>query len=616
MKQMKQKILFMIVSVLLIAGVVICDRPLNCDYIYLAVLMVLLSVLLYYLLFLNRGRISRETILTGVILAAAAFFVSTPMFRPGIFKASGLMSSMSAIEGVKNALKSGQFPAYVDPYALNGYGRFCGQLPNLFLYPAAFLRLLGISLITSYKSLLFAVNLGTGVIAYVSAKRLFGQAGKASLLFAILYVTGFYRVSLLWSRSDLGELLGMMFLPLVVAGLYELLAGDRKKWWYLALGYGCLLQCHIPTLVITVLFSLFVWVWYIDVFFKEKRWVEMLKTLGCALVFNAWYLVPLITYAKAGVNVMGQHVDFAGGVLYVMDLFLLDSYKVIEEVQAGYLGLSVLLCAFFALVGLTMEKKINERQKYLSILLAAGVGFALLATQFVPWQLFEQAGLIEDLTRLIRYPRCFLGIAVTALLAAGTGWLWESFYLKKYAIFAGGGVAVLAALVAVLNLIDCQVENVNLISMDELPVAVEQTGLLQGTDQGDLSPWPRVSDEGKVAVTDYGREGKQADLYFSSESGNQFVELPVFNYPGYRAFDQNRARLPIETGTNNRVRVLISSAGQDQAIHLEFAGKRIFWGGYLATLAAALWTLWGILKTRRPVVGGGVAERKSGKEQG
>lgn len=575
------------------------EKPVNRDYIYFAVLLALLSVFLYYLLFLNRGRIGRETILVGLILTAAAFFVSTPMLRPGIFKASDLMSYMSEIEGIKDALKSGQFPAYIDPCALNGYGRFNGPLSNLFLYPAAFLRMMGISLITSYKSLLFAVNLGTGAIAYVSVKGLFGQNKKMSLLFAVLYVTVFYRVSLLWNRSDLGELLGMMFLPLVAAGLYELLAGDRKKWWYLAAGYGCLFQCHIPTLVITALFSLFVGVWYIDVFFKEKRWVELLKVFGCILAFNAWYLVPLITYVKSGVVVTGQNPGFSDGLLYVMDLLLIDWDKAAKQVQAGYPGLSVLFCAFLALAGLTMEKRKNERQRYLSAMLAAGTGFAFLATRFVPWQLFEQSGVIGRLTELIRYPRCFLGVAVTALLIAGTGWLWECRFLRKYAIFAGGGVTVLVSLLVVLNLEDHQVGSAELILTDALPMAVDQTGLFPGTDPGDLAPWPRVSDAGEVTVTEYSREGKQAVLCFSSESGDQFAEFPIFNFPGYRAFDQNGTRLPIETGTNHRIRVPIPSAAAGQVITLKFMGKKIFWGGYLISLAAVLWTFRGAMK-RRP----------------
>lgn len=589
-------------------------KPLNSDYIYFAVLMTLLAAFLYDLLFLNRGRIGSGTILVGLILTAAAFFVSVPMFRQGIFGASDLASYAFRIEGMKDALKTGQFPALVYPYALNGHGYPGGQFPGLFLYPAVFLRLLGVSLTASYKSLLFAVNLGTGVIAYLSAKRLSGQNRRSSLLFAVLYMTVFYRISVLWNRSDVGELLGLAFLPLIAVGLYELLAGDRKKWWYLALGYGCLLQCHIPTLVVAALFSLFMGLCYIDVFFREKRWMELLKALGCVLVFNAWYLVPFATYIKAGLSLSGQAADFGGGLLYVMDLFQLDLDRAAQEAQAGYPGLSAMFCAFFALIGMVMEDKKDNRRKYLSLLLAAGVCFALMATTFVPWQLLIRVKPVAWLTALIGYPRRFLEIGVLALLLAGAGWLSESGFLKKYAMYMGG-LTVLAALVTALSFVDHQVSNGNLLSVDVLPSAAEQTGLPAGTDCQDLAPWPRVSDEGKVTVTEYSRKGRQASLCFSSGSDNQFVEFPIFNYPGYRAFDRNGTRLPIETGTNNRIRVWIPSAGQDQVINLRFTGKKIFWGGNLVTLAAVLWIVRSALKKRGMFFGGRRPAAEAGREK-
>ena len=590
------------------------EKPLNCDYLYLAVLMAILAVFLYYLLFLNRGRIGGETILAGLIITASAFFVSIPMFRPGIFEASDLLFCAFRIEGMKDALKTGQFPALLYPFALNGYGYPGGQLPGLFFYPAVFLRLFGVSLTASYKSLLFVINLGTGAIAYMSAKRLSGQNRRSALLFAVLYMTVFYRVSVLWNRSDLGELFGRAFLPLIAVGLYELLAGNRKKWWYLALGYGCLFQCHIPTLVIAALFSLFMGLCYIDVFFREKRWMELLKTMGCVLIFNAWYLIPFAAYIRSGLSLAGQDVDFCGGLLYVMDLFQLDLDKAALENQAGYPGLSVLFCAFFALSGMVMEGQRDCRRKYLSLLLAAGVCFALMATTFVPWQLFVQVKPVAQLTKLICYPRRFLEIGVPALLLAGTGWLSESGFLKKYAVYMGG-LTVLAALVIVLSFVDRQAGSRSLLSADVMPAAVEQTGLLAGTDFGDLAPWPRVSDEEKVAVTDYSRRGKEATLHFSSEAESQFVEFPIFNYPGYRAFDQNGTRLPIETGTNNRIRVWVPSEGQDQVIHLKFTGKKIFWIGNLVTLAAVLWAVRGLLKRHGLVFGGRKLKADAGSEE-
>lgn len=562
------------------------EQPFNNDYIYLAVLLALLLALLYGLLFLKRGRIGREKLCSALVIAAAACFVSVPMFQMQIFRASEMAFYFSAAEGIKDAWKSGQFPALVYPYAWNGYGGSAAQFPVLFLYPAAFLRMMGVSLLAAYKSLLFAVNLGTGAIAYFSANRLFRQNRKAALLFSVLYLTAFYRITVLWGRSDLGELLGLAFLPLIAAGLYELLAGDRRKWWYLAVGYGGLLQCHIPALLIAGFFSLFVGLCYIDVFFREKRWVGLLKALGCALAFNAWYLVPFMTFVRSGVSVTGQYGNFCGGLLHVMDLFHMDSDRAVQDAWAGYPGLSVLFCTFLAAAGTAVEKERSERQRYLSVMLAAGIGFALAATNLAPWQLLGEIRSAGRLMEWLRYPRYFLGAAVMALLLAGTGWLSESQFLRKYAMY-GGGVIVLAAMVGTLSFLDCQVSISKGLAANVLPASEQLTGLPGGTDLQDLMPLPRVSDEEKVAVLDYVRNGKQAEICVFSQSENQFVEFPIFNYPGYRVFDRNGVRLPVGTGTNNRVRVSIPPADQEQIIRLEYAGKRMFLAGYGITLAAA-----------------------------
>ena len=65
----------------------------------------------------------------------------------------------------------------------------------------------------------------------------------------------------------------------------------------------------------------------------------------------------------------------------------------------------------------------------------------------------------------------------------------------------------------------------------------------------------------------------------------------MFNYPGYKAFGKDGTLLPVETGSNNRVRVRLSPSEQVQEITVRFVGENIFLVGYGVTLVAVIWAL-------------------------
>ncbi len=61
----------------------------------------------------------------------------------------------------------GQFPVVIFPEALAGNGYLNSMYPYLFLYIPAFLRLFGVSLALSYKTLIFLANIATVAITWI-----------------------------------------------------------------------------------------------------------------------------------------------------------------------------------------------------------------------------------------------------------------------------------------------------------------------------------------------------------------------------------------------------------------------------------------------------------------
>ena len=86
----------------------------------------------------------------------------------------------------------------------------------------------GVSLVNCYKVFVFLLNAGTAAVAYVSFSGLL-RSKRTGLLAALLYTLSVYRLIDLYTRAAAGEALAMVFLPLVLWGMYELFLGDRKN---------------------------------------------------------------------------------------------------------------------------------------------------------------------------------------------------------------------------------------------------------------------------------------------------------------------------------------------------------------------------------------------------
>ena len=570
------------------------EKPVNNDFTCLAVLMASVLAGLYYLLFVRRDRIAPDTVFAVLLLIAASVLISAPMFRTGIYHGDDLDYHVYKIRGMRDAIKNGQFPVYIYPYTFNGYGYLNALYPSLFLYPAVFPRILGVSSMTCYKLLIFAVNLGTAWIAYRSAKRLFDRQGsRAPLLFALLWLMSPYRLNNLWVRAALGELLAMMFLPLIALGLYELFVGNRKKWWYLAVGYSGLIQSHVLSCLIILIFSVVTGIFYADVFFKEKRWIELLKIVGCLLAFNAWFLIPFLVYIRLDLNFSELHMDWYRHTMYLAEAF--QSY--VSRLSGGYtwrsnsLGLSGLFCLFLGLLGALTKREQDKRQRFLSVLLAAGILFTLLITSAVPWELLRRVSVVDWIAETMQFPWRFLTIASLCLLLAGVGWLYENETIKGYRLLIGGAM-VLALIWSAWDVVNHMGSEGTFVSFDRPLAKMVREYVLAGSDNSDYVDMLYISDEEKVEVRDYTLEPYRARIWLVCEEEGQYIEVPMFNYPGYKAFDEDGSRLPVETGSNNRVRVPLSPRSRPQKITVRFTGEDVFQAGYGITLAAVLWAAW------------------------
>ena len=206
-----------------------------------------------------------------LILVLITFFTSLPLFTPYMFKYEGhdLYFHLLRIEGVVEGIRSGQFPVRLQPNWLEGFGYgvsfFYG---DALLYFPAVLRMLGMGVQTAYKCFVLFINILSVGIAYYSFKRLF-QDEKMGLLGCMLYTTSIYRMVCIYIRAAVGEYCALIFLPLILVAVYEILWKDERyanlqdSWLIGTIGFSGLILTHIisteMTAIMLVIICLIYW---------------------------------------------------------------------------------------------------------------------------------------------------------------------------------------------------------------------------------------------------------------------------------------------------------------------------------------------------------------------
>ena len=196
------------------------------------------------------------------------------------------------IDSIKEGLKEKIFPVKVHPKMCNNYGYGTGFFyPNFFLYIPAFLCLIGVDFVISYKLFILLMLIVMIVISYISFKDVL-EDKKSALIALIIYTLSNYITLQLYQRCALGEFLAAVFVPAAVAGIYNYTHKSFDKPWLIAIGFFGVINSH---LISTFLCALYVIVVFIFNFKKSFKNIKMfIKLLGVAV------LVAMMTAAYWG----------------------------------------------------------------------------------------------------------------------------------------------------------------------------------------------------------------------------------------------------------------------------------------------------------------------------
>lgn len=468
---------------------------------------------------------------------------------------------LSRIEGLAHSFQDGQFFPKIYPYKNMNFG-YASPLfySDFFLIIPAILYILGISLSMCYILVIFACS-------FLSCYFMMKLCEKiTSLKFApyiagVLYLFSNYRITDVYVRGALGEVMGFVFLPLVLLGIYYVLYDDESKWYMLIFGFGGLVLSHNITFVLAcILFLAFIGFNFAKLLKSKSRMMSILKAILLTFLLTAFFTLPMLeqtTSQEFFLHYYGSSMNLAEYDVLLWQYFANvttfgfgsnnSSKEMVMLVNVGLFTMCAPLLILF-----NRKKERNIQTTFITTCLFIGYFFMLLPLSIFPW-----ANL--SFLRIIQFPWRFMMLALVCLVIPASVAIASVIKSKKIIIVL---ISILlfegiCHLTPVLNrtfgitskttyseMIDGSLIDpfysafyvrVELAGADYLPI--------NSPDYRDQSPC--ITDTGLTPITcNFTKEN--TNLYFSIANKNSDYILPLTYYKGYQVYEVNQNNEPIK----------------------------------------------------------------------
>ena len=528
----------------------------------------------------------KYTVCYLVIILMASF----PLFNNYLIRGHDIYFHLMHIEGLAQGLRAGEFPVRIQPAWYDGYGYAVSVFySDLFLYPAALLRLLGISLQDTYKVYVVLCNIATALISGYSFGKIFRKR-EIGVFGSCLYTLAPYRLVNLYTRGALGEYTGMIFWPLLIYSCVLLLNEDRKKVQlqkgavFMGISMAGMLQSHMLTAEIACMVLLLLVIVYCRRIFHKEVMLAGCGAVAVALGLSAWFLIPFLDYMLLGrfnINsIRNNDIMIQRQGTFLSQVFAIFDNAVGQSLDSGAgtagdftqgVGLSLMLSVIILmLLCIRGYLKQEERRNRQITITAAGLGalMVVMSTLYFPWdRLCRISRIFRYIIVKIQFPWRFTGVAVGLLVVVWCAVLnyTEREYdrrKKVITICLAVGILLLSVGHFVIDL-NQRAERIQVRSVEEMDtfVASGEEYLPVDTVLDKLKTQELYKDD-SVEISDVVYRGTSITMHVKNTSAQQAgLELPRLYYAGYQALEvtDEGQHFPIEVtdGTNHVIKLMI-----------------------------------------------------------
>lgn len=527
---------------------------------------------------------------TYALLLGVSAVMVIPMLRAADYLPFGddLFFHINRIFGIRDGISRGVPWVKIQQNWYNGYGYAVGvYYGDALLYIPAVLNLAGIHIHACYKLFIFLMHLLTVSSAYYCFSRMYGE--RVGVCSSLIYSFLLFRWVDLYHRAAIGEFCAIAFLPFLLYAIYLLWKDNyRKSAIMFVIGFTGVLRTHVLSCELSILMVFLLLVLSPKKTFVKRRILSLVVSAFWVLIANLSYIVPFLDIALSrSLNVMKSTSDKKDGFLNQI-----TSQKLSLLILLSFIP--VLIALLSAMVHLYKSRllsakadseekakdapkdKAKEKGRGASAFPMAATSvlavlFLLASSSIFPWNIVVNIPVVGSLFVSLQFPWRFLTLAgiLAAVLACEVLSKVDSTEQKGQMVWI---FVVLFMMLPGLFYAATGYTSRLLTSFSPEAGALasrwnsQHEYLIEDTNVRDLVP--EYTADGDVQIVNYSKDGTTVDFTYESVSGGK-VELPVFNYPYYKAETESGEDLEISDGSNHRISVTVPG-GSKGTVHVAF----------------------------------------------
>ena len=355
--------------------------------------MIIISYVLLGLLFLISiylGFKNKEGFIPYFIIPIFLYIVCEPLLKAVYVDAYDTRNFLSIFNGMYENVISAKMQI---PYRINYTILYGFQQPIFYhltpCYLFVLLFSLGLSEIHSLNIMILVFHILTAIFMYLASYRIFKNK-YVGIVSSVMLLCDLSRISIFYEHFRLGEIVAMVFVPLLILSSYEILYGERKRVWLFVLSASLIYQSHMLTtyLYFVVIIILFI-VYCVKIRDLDRIRVFIFGGIITVLV-NLWYLIPQIYEFL--------FVDFINPAFFNGEGHFSSAMTISSFVSNDYTKLMVICLFFIMIIGLLLLKLFKKKDyasiivsdtdshkiKIAIIFMTIGVIYLLLTFDFIP----------------------------------------------------------------------------------------------------------------------------------------------------------------------------------------------------------------------------------------
>ena len=507
-----------------------------------------------------------------ILIIIVGLLISIPLFWIQLRYTDDGSIHLLRLIGLDKAFENGNFPL-VFPYFCNNWGySMTAFYPPIVGYLPYVLGLISGAFHVGMKLFASLTLILSGIFMYNFINEVTKK--KAIAFFAaIMYMVFPYRLEEVYNRFAIGEFTSFVFIPIVFQGLYNLLHGDKKRHYYIAIGATGLILSHTISTLYTALFCILYILYHLKDFFKKDVIKKCLINVVFILLLSAFFLIPMLEFKmSADYSIFDPRVmttDKETVASRVIEPWQFVKNKVEKNPVCFLLGVPFI---FTLLIGVLLYRKIDKKYKdFYVISVILGVLSLLMCTSLFPWIYMPQ------LLCTIQYPWRMLELAcffLTPVCAINIYYLVKLTNKKTLQNILYALIIIFITGFTIPELIVSEDIDTSLDAKREAEVMEDPTISHFEVNREYLPLNSLVKQfgymktredtvyilSGKAQINDENKDALHLEFDISEATRGTELELPYIFYPGYDVtleYNGNEAKLETYESDNGFVKIVI-----------------------------------------------------------